>query len=164
LKSADGQRQLSAGGHRVAASARALDDVDSKIIGLLQRDGRMPYVRIGRDVGLSEGAARKRVQRLLAIGAMQVVAIADPAWRANEVVALIGILTSSTAGAVAERLAAVDETRCVMTTAGTFDVVAEVGCDNPAHLLRILDDQVRRIPGVARVEALLCLAVHKSRA
>ncbi|MGE0308733.1 MAG: AsnC family transcriptional regulator, partial [Acidimicrobiia bacterium] len=55
-----------------------IDEVDRAIIEQLQTDGRMPYTRLGAKVGMSEAAVRQRVQRLLELGAMQVVAVTDP--------------------------------------------------------------------------------------
>ena len=48
-----------------------VDDTDRAIIEQLQRDGRVPYTRLGAAVGLSEAAARQRVQRLIDSGVMQ---------------------------------------------------------------------------------------------
>jgi DNA-binding Lrp family transcriptional regulator len=42
----------------------ALDPVDLKIIELLKKDGRMPFVELGKRVGLSEAAVRRRVKIL----------------------------------------------------------------------------------------------------
>jgi len=55
-----------------------LDDVSKRIIELLQDDGRASYATIAKAVGLSEAAARQRVQRLLESGVMQIVAVTDP--------------------------------------------------------------------------------------
>ena len=45
-------------------AASHLDPTDQAIVEHLQRDGRMPYTRLGAAVGLSEAAVRQRVQRL----------------------------------------------------------------------------------------------------
>jgi DNA-binding Lrp family transcriptional regulator len=55
-----------------------LDMIDRQIIGLLQIDGRRAYGAIAEEVGLSEAAVRRRVQRLQDSGVMQIVAITDP--------------------------------------------------------------------------------------
>ena len=49
-----------------------LDPTSKQIIELLQHDGRRSYADIARSVGLSEGAARQRVSRLIDSGAMPV--------------------------------------------------------------------------------------------
>jgi Lrp/AsnC family transcriptional regulator for asnA, asnC and gidA len=59
-------------------AASHLDPTDQAIVEHLQRDGRMPYTRLGAAVGLSEAAVRQRVQRLIDSGVMQVVAVT---WR-----------------------------------------------------------------------------------
>ena len=46
------------------STTSALDMVDRQIIAHLQRDGRRAYGAIAEDVGLSEPAVRRRVQRL----------------------------------------------------------------------------------------------------
>ena len=55
-----------------------LDALDRKIIIACSRDGRRPYGAIAEEVGLSEAAVRRRVQRLRDSGVMQIVAITDP--------------------------------------------------------------------------------------
>ena len=48
----------------IISTSTVLDSVDRRIVELLQRDGRRPYGAIAKDVGLSEAAVRRRVQRL----------------------------------------------------------------------------------------------------
>jgi len=55
-----------------------IDGVDQLIIEQLQVDGRMPYTKLASAVGLSEAAARQRVQRLIDTGVIQVVAVTNP--------------------------------------------------------------------------------------
>ena len=38
-----------------------VDEIDERIMRLLEENSRMTYVEIGRTVGLSEGAVRNRV-------------------------------------------------------------------------------------------------------
>ena len=48
-----------------------LDAANRAIIEALQRDGRQPYGAIAEEVGLSEAAVRRRVQRLRETGIMR---------------------------------------------------------------------------------------------
>ncbi|HKN55431.1 MAG TPA: AsnC family transcriptional regulator, partial [Amycolatopsis sp.] len=59
--------------------ARGLDTTDRTLIALLQQDGRASFTALAKAVGLSEGAVRQRVQRLLRDDLMQIVAVTDPA-------------------------------------------------------------------------------------
>ena len=42
-----------------------MDELDGKIIAMLERDGRASNARIARDVGVSEGTVRRRLKRLI---------------------------------------------------------------------------------------------------
>ncbi|HKY20507.1 MAG TPA: AsnC family transcriptional regulator [Vicinamibacterales bacterium] len=53
------------------------DDVDEKIIAILQGDGRISNRAVGREVGLSESAIRKRLKRLTSLGALSYGLVVD---------------------------------------------------------------------------------------
>ena len=55
----------------------SIDKIDSTIIKLLQKDGRMPYTEIAKRLNISEGAVRKRMSRLLDQKIIQVVAVGN---------------------------------------------------------------------------------------
>src|SRR3712207_8684998 len=126
-----------------------LDDVSRAIIEQLQEDGRRPYARIATAVGLSEAAVRQRVQRLLDAGVMQIVAVTDPLQVGFSRQAMVGVRTSGDARAVADEVAEFAEVDYVVITAGSFDVLVEVVCEDDDQLL----DTVTRIRGVAGVES-----------
>src|ERR1700749_4291446 len=103
-----------------------LDETDAAIIALLQEDGRRPYGEIGEAVGLSEAAARQRVNRLRESGLMRIVAVTAPVALGRGVVATVGLRVSGDSRAAAARLAQVAEVEYVVVTAGAFDVLAEL--------------------------------------
>jgi Lrp/AsnC family transcriptional regulator, regulator for asnA, asnC and gidA len=111
-----------------------VDAVDRRIVAALQRDGRRPFTSIGRELGLSEAAVRQRVARLQAAGIMQVVAVAE--GRLPEVSYLV-------------------------LTAGSFDLLAEVVCQDNDHLLRLLSDDLADIEGVRDTETFMYLRLLK---
>src|SRR5215469_9187859 len=137
-----------------------LDDLSKRIIQQLQQDGRRSYAAIGRAVGLSEAAVRQRVQRLVEAGAMQVVAVTDPLTLGFQRQAMIGIRCHGDLERVAEELAGMDEIDYVVITAGSFDLLVEVVCEDDGHLLEILG-QVRLIPSVSTTETFVYLRLHK---
>ena len=69
-----------------------LDDTSKAIIEILQRDGRAAYSTIARQVGLSEGAVRQRVQRLLDGDLLQIVAVTDPTQLGFQRQAMVGVV------------------------------------------------------------------------
>jgi Lrp/AsnC family transcriptional regulator for asnA, asnC and gidA len=138
-----------------------LDEVSKAIINELQQDGRRPYAAIARVVGLSEAAVRQRVQRLLDNGIMQIVAVTNPLEVGFPRQAMIGVTVEGPPEPVADALADMAEIDYVVTTAGGFDVLAEVVCESDEHLLEVLSNRIRATPGVLRTESFVYLRLRK---
>ncbi|TFD05637.1 MULTISPECIES: Lrp/AsnC family transcriptional regulator [unclassified Cryobacterium] len=138
-----------------------LDDVSKKIIEQLQADGRRSYAEIGKAVGLSEAAVRQRVQKLTDSGVMQVVAVTDPMQLGFFRQAMIGIRASADTRILAEQLAEIDAVDYVVLTAGTFDILAEVVCEDDDELLELLNSKIRNLDGVLSTETFVYLKLHK---
>ena len=140
--------------------APAFDEVSRHIIDQLQQDGRRSYAAIGKAVGLSEAAVRQRVQRLLDCGIMQIVAVTDPMSVGFKRQAMIGIRCGGDLQRVADHLAGMEAIDYVVITAGSFDLLAEVVCEDDDQLLEILGN-VRSLPGVTTTETLVYLKLRK---
>ena len=138
-----------------------LDDLSKAIIEVLQVDGRASYAAIAKEVGLSEAAVRQRVQRLLDAGIMQIVAVTDPIQVGFRRQAMIGIRVSGDINIVGDALTAMPEVDYVVTTAGSFDVLAEVVCEDDEHLLELLTSRVRQLEGVQSTETFVYLKLNK---
>lgn len=138
-----------------------LDAVSKAIVTELQADGRRSYADIGKTVGLSEAAVRQRVQKLTDSGVMQIVAVTDPMQLGFTRQAMLGIRVSGDTRDVADTLAGLDEVDYVVLTAGTFDVLAEVICENDDDLLDLLNTRIRGIPGVVSTETFVYLKLRK---
>ena len=138
-----------------------LDNVSKAIIEQLQEDGRQSYATIAKRVGLSEAAVRQRVQRLLDQEVMQIVAVTDPLQVGFHRQAMIGIRVDGDLSSVAEALTAMTEVDYVVTTAGSFDVLAEVVCEDDAELLHLLTKRIRTLPGVQTTETFVYLKLNK---
>jgi Lrp/AsnC family transcriptional regulator for asnA, asnC and gidA len=143
-----------------APGGAVLDRVSKQIIEQLQQDGRRSYAAIGKAVGLSEAAARQRVQRLIDGGAMQIVAVTDPLTLGFLRQTMIGIRCTGELEQVADHLAGMDEIDYVVITAGSFDLLIEVVCENDDQLLEILS-RVRSIPSVTMTETFVYLKLCK---
>ena len=137
-----------------------LDEIDRAIIEQLQRDGRLPYTRLGAAVGLSEAAARQRVQRLLDAGVMQIVAVTDPLSLGMRRMAMFGIKCEGDVSLVADKIAAVDDVDYLVITAGSFDILIEVVVEDDERLLELMN-RVRTIPGVRGLESFIYLRLRK---
>ncbi|MCU1475065.1 Lrp/AsnC family transcriptional regulator [Amnibacterium sp.] len=139
----------------------ALDDVSKAIVEQLQQDGRRSYADIGKHVGLSEAAVRQRVQRLTETGVMQIVAVTDPMQLGFYRQAMIGIRVSGDVRQISDRLAALPSVDYVVLTAGTFDLLVEVVCENDDDLIELLNAEIRTLPGVVSTDTFVYLKLRK---
>jgi Lrp/AsnC family transcriptional regulator for asnA, asnC and gidA len=147
----------------VPAQKPPLDHVAKAIVYALQQDGRRSYSAIADEIGISEGAVRQRVQRLMSTGVMQIVAVTDPTELGFGREAMIGICCSGDSLQVAEQLTQIDAIDYVVLTAGRFDVVVEVVCEDDAELLEILNTRIRSLRGVYLAETLVYLKTLKQQ-
>ena len=138
-----------------------LDSVSKAIIEQLQLDGRRSYAEIGKAVGLSEAAVRQRVQKLTESGVMQIVAVTDPMQLGFYRQAMIGVRVSGDTRVIADKLAAMPAVDYVVLTAGNFDILAEVVCENDDELIDLLNSEIRTLPGVSSTETFVYLRLHK---
>lgn len=138
-----------------------LDDVSKAIIEQLQQDGRRPYATIGKAVGLSEAAVRQRVAKLQETGVMQIVAVTDPMQVGFNREAMMGIEVDGDIETVADLIAVMPEVNYLVITAGSFDILLEVVCEDDEALLEVINRKIRALPGVRRTETFMYLKLRK---
>ena len=82
-----------------------LDEVDERLIGLLEEDGRMSYADLGAAVGLTPGGARARVKRLQERGVIRVIGVTSPHAVGLRNIASLQIEVSGSIDSVANAIA-----------------------------------------------------------
>ncbi|WP_244304667.1 Lrp/AsnC family transcriptional regulator [Leucobacter viscericola] len=141
----------------------ALDSTSKAIIEQLQLDGRRSYAEIGKAVGLSEAAVRQRVQKLTDAGVMQIVAVTDPMRLGFSRQAMLGIRVSGDTRVVADSLAGMPEISYVVLSAGSFDIMVEIVCEDDDALIEVLNEKIRTLDGVASTETFVYLQLKKQK-
>lgn len=144
-------------------STPVLDSTSKAIIEQLQTDGRRSYADIGKAVGLSEAAVRQRVQKLTDASVMQIVAVTDPLRLGFSRQAMLGIRAAGDTRNIADQLAEMPEVDYVVLTAGSFDILAEVVCEDDEDLIELLNQRIREIDGVASTETFVYLKLKKQK-
>jgi len=147
----------------VTGLAIELDDIDKRIVTELQRDGRISYADLGPIVGLSPAAVRQRVQRILDAGIVQVVGVTDPQALGFPVMAMLGVQVDGDVTAIADRIAEVDGVIYIVMSAGSFDLMVEVICEDTMALLDLINARVKTVPGVRHVESFVYFGIHTHR-
>ena len=147
-------------GHRIAVS---LDDTDKAIIAELQADGRIAYSDLAPRIGLSPAATRQRVQRLLDAGVVNVVGVTDPLALGYPAMAMLGIQVDGDVVRIADAVAEIVGVIYVVLSSGSFDLLVEVIMEDTGTLLGIINDRIKTIDGVRRVESFVYFGIHTHR-
>ena len=139
-----------------------VSELDKRIIDRLQQDGRRPFTQIASELGVSEAAVRARTNRLVERGILQIVGVTDPLRLGFRQMAMIGVRCErDTLVQVAERVAALPEVDYVVITAGSYDLLIEIVCEDNAALLDFLAEKLRAIDGVRDTETFVYLRMVK---
>ncbi|MGW7550833.1 Lrp/AsnC family transcriptional regulator, partial [Streptomyces rimosus] len=104
---------------------------------------------------------RQRVQKLLDQGVMQIVAVTDPLTVGFRRQAMVGINVEGDLDPVADALTAMEEVEYVVMTAGSFDLLIEIVCEDDDHLLEMINKRIRTLPGVRTTESFVYLKLRK---
>ena len=118
-----------------------IDETDARILGLLQRDGRVPYAEVGQAIGMSGPSAHERVKKLEARGVIRgYSAQVDPTLLGYGVLAFIFIKQGP--GTIATDMTGdfvgSDEIEECHHLAGEADYLLKVRATDTRHLERVL--------------------------
>ena len=144
------------------AAGGDVSELDKRIIEHLQQDGRRPFTQIAIDLGVSEAAVRARTNRLIEKGIIQIVGVTDPLKLGFQQQAMIGVVCQADKLLeVAETIRGFPEVDYLVVTAGTYDLLAEVVCEDNDGLLRFLTEKLRQVDGVRSTETFVYLRMMK---
>lgn len=139
-------------------SLKRLDETDQKILAILKKDARRSYVQIGKMVGLSEAAVRRRIQNLVRDGVIKRFTIEAVTEEAANALTLISTHPSTSIPKVAERLLEVKGVETVYEITGQYDVAVIISAPNIADVNRCVDE-IRREKGVATTNTIIILRI-----
>lgn len=137
-----------------------VDPLDWRLIERLQRNGRVSYATLARQVGLSQAATRSRVVRLLAAGVLRIVALVGDTAPGSRQHLGFGLNCAGDTDRVATRLAAVSGVVFLSCGFGRYDIVGHIVTGHFGALLSTLEE-IRALTGVVDVESWQHLAVLK---
>ena len=137
-----------------------MDPLDQSIVSCLLRDARATYNEIGSEVGLSAPAVKRRVDRLLASGAIRgFTALVDPAVLGWTTEAYVEIYCKGTVAPEALRrsLEAVPEVVGACTVSGSADALVHMLASDIKQLERAIE-RVRDEPNVDHTQSTIVLS------
>ena len=141
-----------------------MDDIDRKILNLLQIDGERPLAALGRAVGLSVSAVNERVRKLKGGGALVAIqARVAPAATGLDILAFVLLLMDKPAaeGEFIRRMREMAEVLECHHVTGDYSYLLKLRARDTAHLEQLISRRIKAIPGVARTMTLIALSTAK---
>jgi Lrp/AsnC family transcriptional regulator for asnA, asnC and gidA len=139
-----------------------IDSLDKKILSILTKNARIPFLEVARACNISGAAVHQRVQRLSKLGIISGSQFnVDPKMLGFKTCAFVGIFLDNAAlfNSVSEKLIKIPEiTQCHYIT-GQWAMFVEVYSRDNEHLRIILADKIQSITGVSRTETFISLDV-----
>jgi Lrp/AsnC family transcriptional regulator for asnA, asnC and gidA len=103
-----------------------IDDLDKKVVGILQENARLTHGELARQLGVSEATVRRRIEKLLEKDVIRIRAVADPFKLGYAVIVIIGLWVEKPYLRQAEEyVCALPEARFVGVTMGSYDIMLE---------------------------------------
>ena len=137
----------------------SIDNIDTKILDMLETDGRKSFTQIAKKLGLSEATIRKRVfamQKKKVI--MGFTVKVNPTKLGLNTGAIVGVdIDPTKLLTVAQNLCTLKETKCVATASGDHMVMLEIWTQNARELTKLLTENIEKMEGVKRVCPALIL-------
>ncbi|WP_294236582.1 Lrp/AsnC family transcriptional regulator [uncultured Sphingomonas sp.] len=147
---------------RMNRTGKRLEDIDQKLVALLQQNARKATASLARDLNLSRTAVQARIARLerdgIILGYTAMIA-PDAVQRLSALVTLS--LTVRPCALVIDPLASWPEINRIYSIAGERDAVLVVSVESP-HALSELADRLQSIEGVGSVETTVILSEQAS--
>jgi Lrp/AsnC family transcriptional regulator, regulator for asnA, asnC and gidA len=135
-----------------------IDHLDDKIIEILKKDSRRPFVEIATELNVSEGTIRSRVKKLFEEGIIQSFTIKTSSKNVKALIEVkidVNVNTSEVAGNIA-KFEGVSE---VFEVTGEEDIVAIIDVTSSPQLNEIIE-RIRRFDNVQSTRTRLILKEH----
>ena len=133
-----------------------VDEIDERILDLLEEDARMTYVEIGKIVGLSEGAVRNRIQNLTSTGVIKKFTIEKSTSHGVRAVTMIAVDPSTPTYEVSMSVSELDGVERVYEVTGEYDIMLVSSSVNIDGINQCIED-IRKIVGVEKTNTIIVL-------
>ncbi len=133
-----------------------MDDVDRRILKILKDDGRAGYITIGRQIGLSEGAVRKRIKVLSDAGVIRKFTVKIGVAEGAEAIALLSVNPALPTQEVSKRIQGIPNVETIYEVTGEYDIVAVIGGMNVVEVNECLE-KIRRVEGIMKTNTMIVL-------
>ncbi len=133
-----------------------MDETDKKIVQILKNDGRAAYIDIGQQIGLSEGAVRKRIKMLTDSGVIRKFTVKIGVREGAEAITLLATHPSFPTQGVSERIRNIPNVETLYEVTGEYDIVAVISGVSVMEVNECIE-KIRRVEGIMKTNTMIVL-------
>lgn len=133
-----------------------MDETDKKIIEILKKHGRATYVDVGKKVGLSEGAVRKRIKTLVDSDVIRQFTIKVGLTESAEAMTLLSIDPAYPTSKISEMLSKLPNIETVHEITGQYDIAVIISALNITDVDACVE-KIRRMDGIINTNTMIIL-------
>ncbi len=133
-----------------------MDETDRKILKILKNDARAGYVEIGNQVGLSEGAVRKRIKNLTDDDVIRKFTVKIGVKEGAEAITLLTVNPAYPTQEVTKRIQLIPNVETIYEVTGEYDIVAVIGGMNVVEVNECIE-KIRRVEGIMKTNTMIVL-------
>ena len=133
-----------------------MDETDREIVRILKNDGRAAYIDIGRQVGLSEGAVRKRIRLLTESGVIRKFTAKIGLGEGAEAITLLATHPSFPTQEVSEKIRKISNVETLYEVTGEYDIIAVISGISVVEVNECIE-KIRRVEGIMKTNTMIVL-------
>ncbi|NLB77006.1 MAG: Lrp/AsnC family transcriptional regulator [Crenarchaeota archaeon] len=133
-----------------------MDEKDKQIIKRLKDDARAGYGDIGSQIGLSEGAVRKRIKTLTDNGVIRKFTVKVGAAEGAQAITLLATNPSFPTLEVSKKIMALPNVETLYEVTGEYDIVTVISGMNVEEVDECIE-KIRRVDGIMKTNTMIVL-------
>ncbi|MGL5113329.1 MAG: Lrp/AsnC family transcriptional regulator [Flavobacterium sp.] len=139
------------------------DELDFQILTLLQKDGRMSFTEISKEINVAVSTIRHHYINLVENGTLQIIGRIDPNKIGFNAYAsiLISVKPKTFMTHVLEELTKLPEVSFLAAVSGDFDIEANVMCQDMEHLNEFIGEKIHHLEGIFDTKTNMYMKIYK---
>ena len=150
------QKTLNSQPIKLEILAISMDDVDRRIIELLKDNGRAGYNEIGEQIGLSEGAVRKRIKILIESGRIKKFTVKTGLKEGAEAITLLATNPAYPTQQISGKIREIPNVETLYEVTGEYDIVAVISGLSVNEVNECIE-KIRRVEGIMKTNTMIVL-------
>ena len=144
-------------------TSQQIDDINLKILDILNRDSSTPFVDIAKRIGVSDATIHIRVRRMMTTGIINKFTISvDNDLLGYDHMAFMGInISPGSADQIASDLLKIEEVLEMHEMHGKFDLLLKIRAKDLNQMREIVANKICKIPHILESELMAVLKTKK---